>query len=277
MSEPTLDRAADLIAQAEALFITAGAGMGVDSGLPDFRGDAGFWKAYPPFEKLGLRFTDMARPEWFERDPELAWGFYGHRLNLYRDTTPHAGFGILRKWIEARQLPAFVFTSNVDGAFQRAGFAANEVCEVHGTIHHFQCTRPCTTDLWPAPPERIALDHETMRAGGTLPKCAGCGALARPNILLFNDGTWVLERSHAQEQNLTAWLREVLGARVVILEFGAGLAIPTVRMLSEQVGRSRNATLLRVNVREAQVPAGHLGYPLGAMAFLRGVDEILAR
>jgi len=26
--------------------------MGVDSGLPDFRGDEGFWRAYPPMAKL---------------------------------------------------------------------------------------------------------------------------------------------------------------------------------------------------------------------------------
>ena len=52
--------------------------MGVDSGLPDFRGDRGFWKAYPPYAKLGLHFAEMANPRWFDSDPELAWGFYGH-------------------------------------------------------------------------------------------------------------------------------------------------------------------------------------------------------
>ena len=39
--------AAELIEQADAIVIAAGAGMGVDSGLPDFRGNEGFWKAYP--------------------------------------------------------------------------------------------------------------------------------------------------------------------------------------------------------------------------------------
>ena len=88
-------RAAQAIEQADGLLVTAGAGMGVDSGLPDFRGDQGFWSAYPPYAKLGLSFVDLANPRWFQQDPALAWGFYGHRLNLYRTTRPHEGFGRL--------------------------------------------------------------------------------------------------------------------------------------------------------------------------------------
>ena len=47
LSLDLLEHAADLISQADALIVAAGAGMGVDSGLPDFRGTEGFWKAYP--------------------------------------------------------------------------------------------------------------------------------------------------------------------------------------------------------------------------------------
>src|SRR3954452_22577971 len=94
-------RAADAVRQAGALLLTAGAGMGVDSGLPDFRGPEGFWRAYPPYRRLGLRFEQLANPEAFARDPHLAWGFYGHRLALYRATRPHEGFAILRRWGEA--------------------------------------------------------------------------------------------------------------------------------------------------------------------------------
>src|SRR3954470_3296910 len=92
--------AAAAIRLAEAMLIGAGAGIGVDSGLPDFRGNEGFWKAYPPLKKLGLSFTRMANPYWFRQDPEQAWGFYGHRQNLYRATHPHPGFAILRQWCE---------------------------------------------------------------------------------------------------------------------------------------------------------------------------------
>jgi len=53
-------RSAGLIAQSSGLIIAAGAGMGVDSGLADFRGPEGFWRAYPPLRRAGLRFEEMA-------------------------------------------------------------------------------------------------------------------------------------------------------------------------------------------------------------------------
>lgn len=55
MSEP-ISRAAALIRSADGLLIAAGAGMGVDSGLADFRGTAGFWRAYPALAKSRMRF-----------------------------------------------------------------------------------------------------------------------------------------------------------------------------------------------------------------------------
>src|SRR3954447_7539847 len=112
MKDDTIARAADAIAGAQALLVAAGAGMGVDSGLPDFRGDQGFWKAYPPYAALGLSFSDLANPRWFESDPTLAWGFYGHRLNLYRTTVPHEGFAALERWTRRMPLGRFVYTSN---------------------------------------------------------------------------------------------------------------------------------------------------------------------
>src|SRR5258706_6437742 len=125
----TIRQAALSVQNADALLITAGAGMGVDSGLPDFRGREGFWKAYPPLAKAGLSFQEVANPIWFAQDPELAWGFYGHRLHLYRETTPHIGFEILRRWAENLSGGAFIFTSNVDGQFQKAGFQDELVAE----------------------------------------------------------------------------------------------------------------------------------------------------
>src|SRR5687767_1379893 len=115
-----IKQAVEAVACAEALLITAGAGMGVDSGLPDFRGKEGFWRAYPAIAKLGHSFEEMANPSWFVSNPRLAWAFYGHRLNLYRQTEPHRGFDLLLQTASTRKHGYFVFTSNVDGQFQKA-------------------------------------------------------------------------------------------------------------------------------------------------------------
>ena len=97
-----IEKAAEILSKADAMLITAGAGMGVDSGLPDFRGNAGFWKAYPAAKKIGASFVEMANPVWFEKEPALAWAFYGHRLLMYRETTPHKGFFQLLQIAEAK-------------------------------------------------------------------------------------------------------------------------------------------------------------------------------
>jgi NAD-dependent SIR2 family protein deacetylase len=82
LQNETLEKAAGWLREADGLLITAGAGMGVDSGLPDFRGRDGFWRAYPALRHHGFSFEDMANPARFAEHPELAWGFYGHRLKL---------------------------------------------------------------------------------------------------------------------------------------------------------------------------------------------------
>jgi NAD-dependent SIR2 family protein deacetylase len=274
------DRAADVPVQAlladarealsgaDALLIAAGAGFGVDSGLPDFRGAEGFWEAYPPYRGLGLGFRDLANPRPFRTDPAIAWGFYGHRLALYRETVPHAGFGLLRTFGERLRHGAFVFTSNVDGQFQRAGFRPEQIHECHGSIHHVQCTAPCSPDLWPAPTPAPDVDLTTMRAAAPLPRCPACGALARPNILMFGDPAWVELRAAGQEAAFEAWLDGLGDARLVILEFGAGTAVATVRSTTEGLlrGRGPNVTLIRVNPREPEGPSGTIGLPMGGLA-----------
>src|SRR5438552_7779536 len=59
--------------EADALVIAAGAGIGVDSGLPDFRGEDGFWKAYPALGRARTRFSEIASPYAFQTAPLRAW------------------------------------------------------------------------------------------------------------------------------------------------------------------------------------------------------------
>ena len=272
---PAIKQAAASLKDADALLITAGAGMGVDSGLPDFRGNEGFWKAYPPIARRGISFMEMANPVWFQNDPQLAWAFYGHRLNLYRATEPHAGFHQLLRIGQKMPHGYFVFTSNVDGQFQKAGFDEDHIEECHGSIHHFQCTSPCDDNLWNATREEIIVDEESFQAQFPLPLCKYCGGLARPNILMFGDWSWISKRSNQQQNRLNAWLDDLKTslAKLVIIELGAGKAVATVRHTSEQIARYMNATLVRINPRDSETPNGHISIPLSAAEGISALSE----
>ena len=276
-TQETLQRAAQLLKAADAIIITAGAGMGVDSGLPDFRGDEGFWNAYPAYRHLGLAFSDMANPRWFEDNPSLAWGFYGHRLNLYRATTPHMGFDVLRRFANKMKYGAFVFTSNVDGAFQKAGFDPQQIVECHGSIHHVQCTAGCGVGILGAGGVQVKVDPKKFEAQGPLPKCPRCGELLRPNILMFGDPMWEYNRTDSQEQRMVEWTQDLIDrhAAIVILEVGAGSHIPSVRAKSSSLSNRLNAPLIRINTRDSEGPPGILSLPMKAKEALIEL-EILA-
>jgi NAD-dependent SIR2 family protein deacetylase len=264
------ENAAALIDQADGLLITAGAGMGVDSGLPDFRGAEGFWKAYPALAKGGIRFQTIASPASFRSDPRMAWSFYGHRLNLYRCTLPHDGFRILLELADTMPCGAFVFTSNVDGQFQKAGFRDSEICEAHGSIYHMQCLKGCAGDIWSAKGFDPVVDEEQCLLISDAPRCPHCGGLARPNILMFGDSGWLDFRERIQDAALRKWLRRV--ERPVVIELGAGTSIPTVRMFGQQV----DGPMIHINLRESQVPRkSDIGLAVGALEGLQAIAKAL--
>lgn len=271
-------KAAEAIHAADALLITAGAGMGVDSGLPDFRGKEGFWRAYPAIAQRGIAFEEMANPDWFHRDPKLAWAFYGHRLNLYRDTKPHAGFQQLLNLGNHKPGGYFVVTSNVDGQFQQAGFAESNLEECHGSIHHFQCTQGCGAEIWDGNNLEVQVDEHAFQAIGNLPNCAMCGAIARPNILMFNDWGWDGIRTQDQENRLERWLKglTISHKRLTILEIGAGLSVPTIRMRSERYATLFDAVLVRINPRDYHVPSKkHVAVKAGGLAGINSIMQAL--
>lgn len=266
-SSENIQIAADAISSADGLLITAGAGMGVDSGLPDFRGAEGFWKAYPALRQAGINFQTIARPGTFSSDPALAWGFYGHRLKLYREAIPHRGFDILRDLAQPMDHGAFVFTSNVDGQFQRAGFGVGQVAECHGSIHLLQCLDGCMGEIWPAEGFQPEIDLAHCRLLNAPPRCRWCGGIARPNILMFGDAGWLDYRFRKQEAALQQWRARV--KRLAIIEIGAGTSIPSVR----HFGQFQQGFLIRINPREAELPENNRGVSLELPA-LRALELI---
>ncbi|TXG99991.1 MAG: hypothetical protein E6R08_00730 [Nevskiaceae bacterium] len=259
MSQITADQqaielASVAVASATGLLITAGAGMSCDSGLPDYRGPGGIYRKCP---QTGVEYTLLSERGMFFTDPSLAWGHHASALRRYDNAHPHDGYRALLQI--AHRLPQGyrVFTSNVDGLFQRAGFDRDLIVECHGSLRTLQCldascdTRGSTYD-WP-----FVIDPETLRCVSPLPRCS-CGHLLRPNVCLFNDGpNWRGQPYHRQESEVRHWLRSV--SRLVVIEIGSGGGVPTVRTFGTGCARDAGAAFIRVNLRSPwarDVPGG---------------------
>jgi NAD-dependent deacetylase len=168
--------AAGTLRTARRVFVLAGAGMGVASGLKTFRSDGGYWREMP--------VTQLATPEGFERDPAFVWTWYNERFTAQTVAEPNAGHRALAELEEL--LPhLFIATQNVDGLQTRAG--SSNLVTLHGDLQSIKCTgcsyrEPLTE---PFPLDRIAHD---------------CGGKLRPNVVWFGEalpaGAW--ERAAAE-------------------------------------------------------------------------------
>lgn len=118
------------------------------------------------------------------------------------------------------------------------------------------------------------MDSSTMRARH-LPRCIRCRAVARPNILMFGDGTWLESRSGAQRERFEEFLADHAGARLAVVEIGAGRAVPTIRWTSERLGAREGATVVRINPRESEIDPPHLSIASGARVALERIDAEL--
>ena len=237
----------------------------------------------------------MSNPQWFEKDPSFAWGFFGHRYNLYSSTEPHEGFKMLLNWAKEKELGYFVFTSNVDGHFQKAGFDPDAVAECHGSINFMQMADTTLSEqIWPVAKGTVYdVDMDTLRLRGDLPQGPPDSprALARPNILMFGDWGWQPDRTHEQMQRYQEFRRR-LGTEcskrhndgnkpdVVVIEIGAGLAVPTVRYEGEDLTAKRQhykAMLIRINPNEAQIPdkAKDISLSIGGLPALKEIEKYL--
>jgi NAD-dependent SIR2 family protein deacetylase len=117
----------------------------------------------------------------------------------------------------------------------------------------------------------VTVDDETIRANSELRQCPDCGGLARPNILIFGDSQWLSEQCEHQERRYADCLTRITGSKLLIVEFGAGLAVPTVRWECEH----HDGQSVRVNPRDWQGPSGTISVPLGALEAIRRIDAAL--
>ncbi|CAF1133962.1 unnamed protein product [Didymodactylos carnosus] len=245
-TEQIIDKVAELILNCDAILFTSGAGMGVGSGLGTFRGiAAGVW---PPLQQHPeLDFTDMSNPSWFHQaqgnsskhdTANFGYAFWAFRYDAYTSAAPHHGYLIAKQWSELSHIKsAFSFTSNIDGHWIKSGWKESLVLECHGSIDYMQCVKNCNARIWPTNNAlKLTVDPKTNCVTDPLPLCPDCHKLARPNVLMFGDWEYIDNRLKKQQGHYDQFKSGLAAAKskLLIIELGAGTAVPTVRFESER-------------------------------------------
>lgn len=273
IQETTLATIHDWLKTADAMVINTGAGMGIDSGLADYRGSGGQWGNVE--SETGKSVFDVVNPKNLLENPKFMWTFFAKRLKNYADTEPHNGFNILKKWIAKFQLDYFANTSNIDGHFQKAGFEPDKIRELHGSIYHFQCSKPCSNQIW-----EINYDSQQLLSAVNeekYPICPHCGAMARPNIYMFRDNTFLSDRNDAQEKKFQEFLDLNQGKSMLVFEIGSGPHVQSIRKKTRMLGIQHNAKIVRINPKDFRIKEPHIGINLGALEALEGIDGYIQK
>lgn len=163
--DDALDRAAALVAGAERLVVSSGAGMSRESGIPTFRdAQEGLWARFDPAE--------LATERGFREAPERVWQWYAHRRERMAACAPHEGH---RALVELGELlpEMVVVTQNIDGLHQRAG--SPDVIELHGSIRRFKCL------------DRHHPFSAVLERSDSPPACPECGSPLRPDVVWFGE------------------------------------------------------------------------------------------
>jgi NAD-dependent protein deacetylase/lipoamidase len=209
------ERLAELILEAQPCVVLTGAGVSTESGIPDFRSATGIWARYDPME--------YATISAFRRDPAKVWDFYAKRLDVLAEAQPNAAHLALVE-LERRGLVQAVITQNVDRLHGQAG--SQDVIEVHGSIH----TASCLACGQREPLERLA---ELL----PVPGCERCGAVLKPDVVMFGEPMPEAELERAFE---------LARSSALLLVVGSSLEVYPVAELPEEALRS-GARLAIVN------------------------------
>jgi NAD-dependent SIR2 family protein deacetylase len=118
-----------------------------------------------------------------------------------------------------------------------------------------QCTQNCRGKIWETNDAlKLEVDPKTDCAIGKLPECPDCKKLARPNVLMFGDWGYISNRLDEQTSNYRQFKTNLSKekANLLIIELGAGTAVPTVRNQSESMFTDSNwtADFIRVNPQQ---------------------------
>lgn len=236
--EAALERAARALAGARRAVALTGAGMSVDSGIPDFRSAGGLWTRFPP--------DQYATVTAFRADPARCWTMLRAMLAVLRAAAPHDGHRALAA-LERHGLLARVVTQNIDGLHRQAG--SRDPVEVHGNVDGLHCPLCGFTDRGAEAPD------------DGVPACPRCWSPMKPPVVLF-------EESLPAPAMGEAW-RLVQGCDLLLV-IGTSLVVQPVASLPH-VAASAGATLVEIDL-----DPGHMR-DLGALEIAGSAAEVLPR
>lgn len=269
--------------EADALFITSGAGMSVDSGIPDYRSNQGI---IANLNNKGYTYNDLADPKAFLQNAEYSWGWYAQHITEFLEAKPHKGYDLIRDFVNRKKLDYFIFTSNVDCMWKRAGFSEVRIIEYHGSLDYLQSLSK-KGPIWPVDMneiKNIKYNPKTFKCvKSTIPISKYNGDYARPNVCFFNDGNYFnTSRFDKIDKIYSKWYMNIASQnkKLVVLEIGAGIIVPTVRETSESMikehlsliniksNKNDYAKLIRINPVYTEVPDGHISIPMTGLKAL---------
>jgi NAD-dependent deacetylase len=178
MSE-SIRKLAAWIAESENIVFFGGAGVSTESGIPDFRSEAGLYNAQ---SKYGRSPEEIISHSFFVRSPEIFYAYYKENL-LYPDAKPNKAHIALAALEEQGKLRAVV-TQNIDGLHQLAG--SRTVYELHGSVLRNNCTRcGAAYDLAYilTPANCVGKDGKES----AIPWCRACGGMVKPDVVLYEE------------------------------------------------------------------------------------------
>jgi NAD-dependent deacetylase len=169
----------DIIDSSANIVFFGGAGVSTESGIPDFRSEAGLYKAE---QEYGRSPESIISHSSFVADPELFYSYYKGNM-IFPDALPNDAHKALAKLEDEGKLKAVV-TQNIDGLHQAAG--SKRVYELHGSVHRNYCMT-CGA--------KFGLDYILDPANckdrdGTqtsVPRCNICGGIVRPDVVLYEE------------------------------------------------------------------------------------------
>lgn len=261
----SLGRARAWLESADAVLISAGAGLSASDGL-DYTSPALFARHFPGFLRYGLRtlYSVFGFTGW--PTEQVRWGYYFTHLAMVRAWPASDMYRTLISWLGRSGKDGHVRTSNADGLFLANGLDPERLSTPQGAYAVLQCLNNCRPDATvPSAPlveaAHPALDpvSQVLNEPDMVPVCQFCGGKMS---ICVRAGDWFNEVPFQDgEARWEQFRREtVLGGEktTVILELGAGMSTPGVlRWPNEDLvarGRGR-VKLVRVGLGpETAVP-----------------------